>query len=251
MYKFLANTIFLGKDIISLTECHSTNDFAFEKIRIKKVGEGSIIIAENQTKGRGQRGNNWCSEPGKNLTFSIVLKPEFLDPTEQFDLNIVVSQAIWEVLSEYGHGIKVKWPNDLVHYLDGKIGGILIENIIGHKGIDYSVIGIGLNINQKKFSIEGATSLYNISGVEMDKWEIFKLIIQKIEMAYLKLKKRSIEDLRNSYIHNLYRLGVWESFFDQFNFTGKIIGVSREGELIIEKEDGSLNHYSFKEVRFI
>jgi BirA family biotin operon repressor/biotin-[acetyl-CoA-carboxylase] ligase len=201
--------------------------------------------------GRGQRGSTWCSERGKNLTFSLVLRPEFLDPTEQFDLNIVFSLAIWEVLSEYSYGIKIKWPNDLVHQTDGKLGGILIENIVGPKGLDYSVVGIGLNINQTEFKISGATSLFKITGVEMDRWEIFKLIIHNIESAYLKLKKRKIHDLKSTYIQNLFRLGTWQDYYDLFPFKGRILGVSGEGKLIIEKEDGGLNHYGFKEVRFL
>ncbi len=251
MYKFLANTIFLGKEIISLTECHSTNDFALEQIKLKRVDEGCIIVADHQTQGRGQRGSTWWSEPGKNLTFSLVLKPDFLDPIEQFNLNIVISLSVFEVLSDYAHGLNVKWPNDLVHPIDGKLGGILIENIIGQKGIEFSVVGIGINVNQKDFMIPGATSLYNLSGFEMDKWEIFKLIIHKIEQKYIGLKKSNIEKDRGLYIQNLFRLGSWQPFEDELKFFGKILGISRDGKLIIEKEDGSKNHYGYKEIKFL
>lgn len=250
MYKFLANTIFLGKDIISLTVCHSTNDLAMERVRTKVAVEGSIIISENQSKGRGQRGNHWQSEPGKNLTFSIILRPNFLDPTEQFDLNIVVSLAIWEVLAEYTKDLKVKWPNDLYHNTEGKIGGILIENSIGARGIDFSVVGIGLNINQKGFIIPNASSLANLSGLELDRWEIFKLVIQSLEKKYMLLKKGEMKSLRAAYSQNLYRFGQWKTYSDGEKFLGKIKGITREGKLIIEKENGLENHYGFKEVTF-
>ncbi|ERM84445.1 hypothetical protein P872_25145 [Rhodonellum psychrophilum GCM71 = DSM 17998] len=251
MYKFLANTIFLGKDIISLTECHSTNDLAMERVKAKVAAEGSIIISEKQTKGRGQRGNQWQSEAGKNLTFSIILRPDFLDPTEQFDMNIAVSLAIWEVLNDYANGLKVKWPNDLYHESEGKIGGILIENSIGSRGIDFSVIGIGLNINQKDFAISGASSLYNLSGLEFDRWEVFKLLIQALEKKYMMLKKGGREFLRASYIQNLYQFGELKSYEDGEKFLGRITGITQEGKLIIEKENGTKNHYGFKEVTFL
>lgn len=251
MYKILANTLFLGKDIHFLTECHSTNDIALEKIKLKEIAEGSIIIAEAQTKGRGQRGNRWWSEPGKNLTFSLVLQPFFLDITEQFELNIIISLAASEVLSEYIQDIRIKWPNDLFHEEKGKIGGILIENLVSQRGIDFSVIGIGLNINQEMRELPNTTSLLDLSGREWDKMEIFKALVFKIEQYYLKLKKGKRVDLRNLYLERLFRLGEWNSYDDGKVFNGKINGITQEGKLVIEKDGGNLNYYSFKEVRYI
>jgi BirA family transcriptional regulator, biotin operon repressor / biotin---[acetyl-CoA-carboxylase] ligase len=251
MYKILANTVFLGKDIHFLTECHSTNDLALEKIRKKEIAEGSIIITESQTKGRGQRGNRWWTEPGKNLTFSLVLKPSFLNVDEQFDLNIVVSLAVKEVLQEYVSGIVIKWPNDILHEEKGKLGGILIENIINHQGIEFSVVGIGLNINQEIKELPFATSLSSLTGSQMDKWEIFKLLIARIEKHYISLKKGDGKKLRESYLSNLYRNGEWARYDDGEVFEGKIEGISPEGKLILEKRAGSLNLYGFKEVKYL
>jgi BirA family biotin operon repressor/biotin-[acetyl-CoA-carboxylase] ligase len=114
MYKILANTIFLGKDVLFLPECHSTNDIALQRIRQGNAKEGSIIICEHQTQGKGQRGNTWEAEKGSNLTFSLVLQPDFLDLSEQFYLNMMVSNAIRRLLHDYVPSLKVKWPNDLV-----------------------------------------------------------------------------------------------------------------------------------------
>jgi BirA family transcriptional regulator, biotin operon repressor / biotin---[acetyl-CoA-carboxylase] ligase len=251
MYKILANTLFLGKDIHFLTECHSTNDVALEKVRSREVAEGSIILTDSQTKGRGQRGNNWWSEPGKNLTFSLVLQPYFLDTSEQFELNIIVSLAVSELLSDYLYGIKIKWPNDLVHEDGGKIGGILIENIVNQRGIEYSVLGIGLNINQDFQDLPMATSFLSLTEREWDKWEIFNLLVLKFEKFYTKLKKGDKIDLRNQYLNKMYRLEQWSSYDDGQVFTGKIKGINKEGKLIIEKKDGCLNHYGFKEVKYL
>ncbi|MCH7399536.1 biotin--[acetyl-CoA-carboxylase] ligase [Belliella sp. DSM 107340] len=251
MYKILANTLFLGKDIISLPECHSTNDVAMEKIKSREAAEGTIVITEKQTKGKGQRGNVWESQEGKNLTFSLVLSPKFLQPMQQFDLNIAISIAIHELLSEYVSGLKIKWPNDIVHETDGKVGGILIENIIGQGCLEFSIAGIGLNINQRFFENLSATSLANLSGFDFDKWEIFKLLIHKIEINYLELKKGNLKKMYQYYLNNLFRYQEWASFSDSENFVGMIIGVQDDGRLIIQKEDGSQNYYAVKEVGFL
>ncbi|KEO72450.1 biotin--[acetyl-CoA-carboxylase] ligase [Anditalea andensis] len=251
MHKILANTIFLGKDIISLPECHSTNDLAMQRYKQGLAHEGSIIITENQTKGRGQRGNDWLSEPFKNLTFTLVLSPSFLDASEQFDLNILITLAIREVLGNYSTGIKVKWPNDIFHERDGKLGGVLIENTVSQKGIDISFIGIGLNINQLSFAFKGPTSLAILAGGEVHKDEVFKLIIKSIEIYYLKLKRGYKKQMRAEYIRHLYRYDEWFLFEDkQHVFKGKIVGISEEGELIIKDEHDSINQYSFQQVKF-
>ncbi|MFD2203581.1 biotin--[acetyl-CoA-carboxylase] ligase [Shivajiella indica] len=251
MYKILANTLFLGKDIHYLTECHSTNDIAMEKIKTRELAEGSVIITDSQIKGRGQRGNRWWSEPGKNLTFSLVLQPHFLNPTEQFNLNMVISLAVWEVLSDDLDGIKIKWPNDIYHIEKGKIGGILIENLINQKGMDYSIVGIGLNVNQEMNELPMATSFLSLTGKVWERWEIFKSLISKIEKYYLQLKQGNINELKNLYLEKLFRLNQWCSYDDGGEFKGKIIGINKEGKLIIEKKDGSLNHYGFKEVKYL
>jgi len=120
MYKILANTVFLGKDVIYLTECHSTNDEALERLRRREIAEGSIVITDHQTKGRGQRGSTWQSDSGQNLTFSLLVQPNFLAPSEQFFLNMIISLAVVELLSDYAGDLKIKWPNDIVHQTDGK-----------------------------------------------------------------------------------------------------------------------------------
>jgi len=251
MHKILANTIFLGKDIISLPECHSTNDMAMQRYKQGLAREGSIVITDKQTKGRGQRGNAWYSEPGKNLTFTLVLSPVFLDASEQFELNIMTTLAIREVLGNYCSGIKVKWPNDIVHETQGKIGGMLIENTVSNKGIENSFIGIGLNINQVEFAFPGPTSLANLAGDELDKEEIFKLLIKSIENHYLRLKRGYKKSMRSDYLNHLYRFDEWAKFEDSHVFKGRITGISEEGKLFIEKENKVMNQYSFKEVKFL
>lgn len=251
MHKILANTLFLGKDIYYLPDCHSTNEVAAERVKAKKAGEGSIVITDRQTKGRGQRGNRWYSEPGMNLTFSLILKPVFLDASEQFDLNMAVSLGIREALAEYIPSILVKWPNDIVHPEQGKLGGILIENTLGNGGITFSIVGIGLNINQTDFPFPNATSMASLAGAELDKEEIFKVLISRIEKYYLLLKKGHIKTIRSTYQANMFRFGQMSTFNDGENFTGQIIGISEQGKLIIEKNNRGVHQYAFKQVKFV
>jgi BirA family biotin operon repressor/biotin-[acetyl-CoA-carboxylase] ligase len=251
MHKILANTIFLGKDIIGLSKCHSTNEVAFRKFKANEVKEGSIIITEKQTKGRGQRGNSWISEPGMNLTFSLILTPSFLDPSEQFGLNMTISLGIREALSEYVTGIKVKWPNDIVHEENGKLGGILIENSLSNKGIELSVVGVGINVNQIHFTFPNTASVSQLAGSPMDKEELFRRIITGIEKYYLLLKKGHDKNIKEMYQSHLYRYGELSNYNDGKDFLGEIVGISDQGKLIIKKENKSLHQYAFKEVKFV
>lgn len=251
MYKILANTVFLGKDIIHLTECHSTNDEALRRLKANEIAEGSIVITENQTKGRGQRGSTWVVEPGKNLTFSIVLRPEFLVPTEQFWLNMVVSLAVWETLSGYVSGISIKWPNDLVHEQSGKIGGILIENLIQNTAIEHAVVGVGLNINQMDFIIPRVCSMASLACQEFDKWEILKFLIRNLERYFLLLKKGGRQEIKKSYLRHLYRIDTWSLYDDGMKFEGKILGIEEDGRLRIERRTGCLQSFDLKELRFL
>ena len=132
----LAKTLFIGKNIINLSECHSTNDYFSSLLKEKKQPEGTLIITENQTRGKGQRGNVWAVEPGKNLTFSINLYPRMLPARYQFFLNMVISLGITESLNELFSKLTflIKWPNDI--YVNGcKTGGILLENFVNNNFI--------------------------------------------------------------------------------------------------------------------
>lgn len=251
MYKILANTLFLGKDIVYLTDCHSTNDEASKRLDQRTVSEGSIIITDNQTKGRGQRGNQWISEPGKNLIFSLVLQPTFLVPADQFYLNMTISLAVTDFFSDYVQGVKIKWPNDIFHADSGKLGGVLIESSINSLSIESSIVGIGLNINQVDFTVPNATSLSKLTHQDFNLLELFRLLVLHIEKRYLELKKGMHSKLLSDYLNQLFRYEEWAKYEDNEVFIGRIIGIDKDGRLIIEKENGFVNHYAFKEVKFL
>lgn len=213
--------------------------------------EGTIVVCADQVRGKGQRGNTWETQAGKNLTFSLVLKPDFLDLTEQFYLNMAISNAIRKIFEEYVADIQVKWPNDLVVPGFGKIGGILIENILATKGWEFAIVGIGLNINQEMFSNPKATSLRKLTGSEFDLEEIFRLLIIQIEQNYIRLKQNSLSTIKKEYLRHLYLWDHWQTFDTKSGtIKGRISGIDPQGRLELTLENGELQFFDFKEIRF-
>lgn len=251
MYKILANTLFLGKEVIYLPTCHSTNEVAQDLVSKTDKPEGSIVITDHQLNGKGQRGNIWQSEVGKNLTFSLILKPEFLKPEDQFYLNIVTSLAILHSLREVQADLQVqiKWPNDILIHKK-KVCGILIENRLGGSVINSSIIGIGLNVNQQQIPYSTATSLHEVMGVEADKVLIFERIIHKVEYYYRMLKRGDKKELKKMYMENLYGYKTSVKFFSDSEFLGQIIDIDDQGRMMVTSQFGE-QLFGFKEVLFV
>ncbi|MEB2776055.1 biotin--[acetyl-CoA-carboxylase] ligase [Algoriphagus sp. D3-2-R+10] len=252
MYKILANTIFLGKDVHFLPECHSTNDIALNLVRQNKATEGSIIICQHQTKGKGQRGNMWQSQAGQNLTFSLVLRPDFMDISEQFYLNMAISNSIRRLLQDYVSHLEVKWPNDLIVPGFGKIGGILIENTFSGKEWEFAIVGIGLNINQLGFDSPNASSIRSITGSQFNLEELFRLLITQLEQGYIQLKKGKWKEIKAEYLMHLYRIGSWANYTaNGEQFSGKIVGITVDGKLEMESRNGEIAIFGLKEISFL
>lgn len=254
MYNIQPNTLFTGKLVKYLSSCHSTNDIAAQIIQSKDtVFEGTVIITDNQTAGRGQRGNSWEAIVGENLTFSLILKPNFLKASDQFQLNVAISLGVFDFFSEFiDENLKVKWSND-IYYEDKKMGGILIENSLQGYQIGHSIIGIGLNINQTEFNNKNATSLRKITQnpLKYDLSELLKKLVENIEINYLKIRNNDYKSLKNKYLTNLFRFEEYHYFrINGQQFTGKIIGIDETGKLGIET-DGNLIYFDFKEVEFV
>jgi BirA family biotin operon repressor/biotin-[acetyl-CoA-carboxylase] ligase len=210
-------------------------------------------MAESQYAGRGQQQNRWHSDPGKNLTFSLLLKPTFLPVIHQFDLTRAVSLGIVNALEPFlGDQLKIKWPND-IYYADGKLGGILIENLVQGTQIKNSVIGIGLNINQDNFPSEvpNAVSLKQILHRDYDLKLLLSEICKNIEALYLNLKAGQFELVRKAYLERLYWLNE-EKMFKSNNrvFRGSIKNVKDNGLLIVNN-GGVASEYNQKEIEFL
>ncbi|HET8859504.1 biotin--[acetyl-CoA-carboxylase] ligase [Marivirga sp.] len=253
MHKIFANTLFIGKQVVSLPSCHSTNDLMAQMSAKKQLYEGAIINTKHQTKGKGQRGNQWNSPEGKNLTFSVFLKPQFLKAAQQFELNRMVSLALVDVIRNLSSEAKVfvKWPNDLI-LNKKKVAGILIENSINQNGISESIIGIGLNVNQLDDLLSTATSLSREFKKEFDLDKILLEIIQRLEHYYLILRSGDFQFIHELYESKLYLKGKVAFYEDSTGkFNGIIRKVNADGVLEIEDASGVFKKYQFKEVRLL
>ncbi|MCV9387702.1 biotin--[acetyl-CoA-carboxylase] ligase [Reichenbachiella sp. ABR2-5] len=249
MHKFFAKTQFLGKKVIFLPQCHSTNEVAMSLVNHGHAREGMVVITEDQTAGKGQRGNSWHSEPGKNLTFSFIIKPHFVSLDRQFQLHTIVSLGILDAIRKFtNEQLKVKWPNDI--YLgEKKLGGILIENTIRGSQIDYSVVGIGLNANQVSFELPNATSLIIHNKVEVNLDELAEEVLIQIEKRYSQVQEGI--NLMSEYEASLFGKERERNFQDgKGKFRGIIKGVNENGQLMVWDQQ-CLRTYNFKEVSFL
>lgn len=241
----------MGKNLVFMPECHSTNTYALQLCQQKQNVEGTVVITNNQTAGRGQRGNTWEAEPGTNLTFSLILKPTFLLAVEQFMLNRAVSLGIADFLrSQLPKAVKIKWPNDML-VQEKKICGVLIENVIQGSGLSASVVGIGLNVNQHRFSIDRATSLYLQTGILYDLSAMLDELLHCIETYWLMLREGRYETLNDQYLEQLFARDEKRQFKTATEiFEGAITGVDPVGRLVIQTPFGE-RVFGMKEVEFV
>ena len=251
MYKIPANTLFMGKNLVFVPECPSTNTLALQISQQSPVKEGTLVITDHQTAGKGQLGNIWEAEPGNNLTFSLILKPGFLAVNRQFFLNIVVCLALKDYLMKKTSDIiYIKWPNDiLVH--QKKISGILIENQLQGSAIQNAVVGIGFNLNQKRFDAPLAISLAQVTGKTYDREKELPLIIEHIEGRYLQLRQGDYGALMAQYLDSLYRRREKHTFASNGGeFEGEIEDLDRLGRLRIWTKEG-VRVFGAREVRYL
>lgn len=243
--------LFVGRTLIEHDHLDSTNSYALKVLRNQNMPEGTVIFTENQTEGRGQVQNQWVSESADSLTFSVVLYPHFLSASDQFQLNKAISLGVYDYLSEHTDGVRIKWPNDLL--IGGKkVGGILIENQLKGNALACSVVGIGLNLNQRRFprALNGATSIYKFTRVQYEPQKEMLRLCSFIEARYLQIRQRS-RDLRADYFRALHQNAGWFRYEDQNGpFEAEIVGVEPAGRLILRDREGNQRPYAFKEVRF-
>ena len=268
-------------DIMWLDSVDSTNSEV--KRRISDIDNLSVLSALSQSEGRGQKGNKWSSLPGENLTFSIVLKfgeqaagkaglsvagklRLVVAAREQFVLTEITSLSIVEFLSRHGIKAKIKWPND-IYVGDKKICGVLIENSLRGENLSSSIIGIGLNVNQRNFdvSLPNPTSMVLETGFEED----IKGCLEEFMDIFQGYLEYSLPNLRERYLPYLWRHNTPARYIDQTlqsqpqqtdsegelpgrEFTGIIRGLSPIGHLVVEDiEKGELKEFAFKEISYI
>ena len=241
-----------GKKIIVLNEVESTNNYA-KQLVLTNAEEGTVVLAQFQKKGRGQAGNSWESEPGKNMLASVILYPTKLNASSQFVISKIVSLGLVDFLLEEVENVSIKWPND-IYVGDKKVAGILIENTIKGNTLSGCVIGAGLNLNQEEFlsNAPNPVSLKQITGREYDVKEVAKIVVKNIISRYNSIEEDHLEKIDSEYYSKLYRCGEWRFYMkNEERFEAKIIGIGEFGQLQLQKRDGSISEYMFKEVEFV
>ena len=237
----------------------STNDDA----RDEKYREGDVVWADFQTAGRGQRGHEWHSRKGENLTFSVVLEPTFVAVAEQFSVSEVVALSLVDMLAEYGIEAKIKWTND-IYVVDKKLVGILIEHSLAATTLRRTIVGVGINVNQTEFdaSLPNPVSMAQLLGKELNAEKVLQCFLKHLQENYELLRKiknsqlstlNSQLALHNRYNALLYRKNEYHTYAlpSGEKFRAKILGTAPNGALRLENEQGESKDYLFKEIEFV
>jgi BirA family biotin operon repressor/biotin-[acetyl-CoA-carboxylase] ligase len=248
------DTLFIGQRIISLDRVSSTNDYALQWLRSEKPPEGTVITAQFQTAGRGQRGSEWHGEVGRNLAMSIILYPTFVSLQRQFALSQAVALGCYHCLNEIlGAKVRIKWTNDL-YYGNKKLGGILIENTVNAYGWVSAIVGIGINVNQTDFppDLPNPTSIAILTGSRWDTNELMKKLCHYIERQYLQLRADKLAYLHENYRQFLYRYQEMAHYEtpEGIILTAKITDVTEQGKLVLCTAEGQYREFDIKEIRF-
>ena len=242
--------------IIELAETPSTNSYMAE--HAADLPSGAVVVTRSQTAGRGQRGNSWEAEPEKNLTFSLLLRPDFVKASEQFLISRAVSVGIVKILQRFTRGseeVSIKWPNDI--YVGAqKIAGILIENSLMGAAIDRSIIGIGLNVNQLQFVSDAPNpvSIIHLCGEETPLRPLLEEIVTSIlgQVEKLRTAEGRMEVSRDYDAVLCRREGFYPYVTAQGEpFMAELVGIAPDGVMTLREADGNLRHFAFKEVHFV
>ena len=233
--------------IVHIDETDSTNSWLRKRLAADERSAANIVVwAEYQTAGRGCGTNRWESERGENLTFSMLIHPKELPAMQQFHISMAISLAICEAIGQYIGDVSIKWPND-IYWRNGKIGGILIENTLKGSIIMDSIIGVGLNVNQRVFKSDAPNpvSMWQICEHETDREALLKEILEAFE--------RILDSkIREQYLSKLYRRKGYHPYADKEGaFMAEIVTVEDDGHLVLHDDNGKERRFAFKEVQFI
>ena len=240
-------------EIIQPEQTESTSSHLKEILKQQELPECSVVITSRQTAGRGQPGNTWASNPGENLTFSMVFYPDMVEAPRQFIISKTVAVAITNVLEPIIPGVSIKWPND-IFFQNQKLGGILIENSLSGPKISQSIAGIGININQTSFpgTLSNPISLQNITGKKHDLPSLFERIFDSLIEQYALLIQGKTEATEEKYHNRLFRKRGWHKYKDAGGeFMARFSEIGPAGHLFLERKDGTISRYAFKEVEFV
>ena len=240
--------------LIKLSAIHSTNSYLKQLAKETLLEDETVVLTNRQLSGRGQMGNGWLSREGQSLTFSMFKALEGLQTERQFMISMEVSIAIAEILIGLNiPNISIKWPNDILS-ANHKIGGVLIENVLDALFVKYSIIGIGLNVNETDFpNLPKASSMKLETGKNFVLEEVFQKISENVFEKLKNLDKKDFSEMKQIYESKLFRNGMVSVFEtpEAPRFNGIIKGVSDIGELLVETENAAQHKFQLKEVKLI
>jgi len=238
--------------IIWKDETASTNNDAKLLIQQRAIENGDAIVAEKQMEGKGQMNAVWESEAHKNITISFVYDLRFLKPEHIFFWNKSIANAVHQTVVQFvkNETINIKWPNDIL-INEQKVSGILVENILSSSSFSWSIVGIGININQQVFlQAPNAVSFIQILGKETDKSTVISYLQQCMDNAYALAKQAHWNEIENYYNNYLYKKNEWTFFKANHEiFSGEILFVDENGKLVIQTENG-IRKFGLKEISF-
>ncbi len=241
-------------NIIKLDAIDSTNDYLKQLVREKELENYTVVMAHEQTNGKGQLGAKWISEPGKNLTMSVLIKDLPQDLITVFDINVAIAVAIAKLLSSLElDDVFVKWPNDIMAD-EKKIAGVLIENILKPDGTFTAIVGVGLNVNQTIFKgLTDATSIKIFSGKTYESLEELAILMVNLIDTYVTLATKSQHDIWELYNHVLFKKNISMPFIDSNDkrFIGEVKHVNKDGKLTLLQDDQELHFYEAKQIKML
>lgn len=239
---------------IKISAIGSTNEYLKSLVKKTYVEDGTLVMTDNQTQGKGQMGSIWYFEIGKSLAFSILKR--FKEPFEHplFYINLAVSLGVKNAIEELGiPKVTIKWPNDIL--ADGKkIAGILVENQLQKARLNTSIIGVGVNMNNEDFpNFPQASSLLLNSGVHYSSGEVVDAIYRNILVQIERLNHDSSEMMKQEYEAALFRKGIISSFQNIQNqrFNGIIQGVTDKGLLEVLVDNKRIKQFQLKEIKLL
>lgn len=240
----------IGNKIIQLDVVDSTNNFTANLLKSGELVHGTVILADEQTAGKGQRGSTWLSEGGSNVIMSVFVEHDNLTVENQDAINHWVSLSILSLLKKYNISAQVKWPNDIL--VDGKkISGVLIENQLSNAVLRSSIIGIGLNVNQHDFGDLPATSIRMSTGQFHLVKEIAFQLISALNESKGSLNNENRTELKERYHQNLWKIGERVQFFENDELiSGTLIGTNAQGLLQINV-NGEIRIFDLKQIKFV
>jgi BirA family biotin operon repressor/biotin-[acetyl-CoA-carboxylase] ligase len=239
--------------LIKLDAIDSTNSFLKKKMSNIEIDDFTIVYSQNQFKGRGRTNKEWISEPNKNIAFSLFKRFKKSEIKHIFLLNVIASISILELLKKYNvKDVSVKWPNDII-VKNEKISGVLIENKIKKNNLISSVIGIGINVNQRKFpDFLSATSIINEIGclTDIDSLANELAFIIKSNFKLIKSNPNLGLEKYNIKLYNKNQIVRFKNNVSEIK-VGKIVKVDLSGNLIIINEKGKIKYFKENEIKFL